>query len=100
MANMTCAHALAPSAKWSEAQGKRHKTLADRARQAILQSKRWLADRHMVVVADSSFAALGLIAAVRRHVCLITRLRLDKTARNFLAAFNLVAALCLNSAPK
>jgi hypothetical protein len=68
---------LAPSARWSEAQGKRHKTLTDRARQAILQSKRWLADRRVVVVADSSFAALGLIAAVRRHVCLITRLRLD-----------------------
>ena len=29
------------------------------------------------VVADSSFAALELIAAVRDHVCLITRLRLD-----------------------
>jgi len=29
------------------------------------------------IVADSSFAALELIAAVRRHVCLITRLRLD-----------------------
>jgi hypothetical protein len=68
---------LAPSARWSEAQGKRHKTLTDRARQAILQSKRWLADRRVVVVADSSFAALELIAAVRRHVCLITRLRLD-----------------------
>jgi hypothetical protein len=68
---------LAPSARWSEAQGKRHKTLTDRARQVILQSKRWLADRRVVVVADSSFAALGLIAAVRRHVCLITRLRLD-----------------------
>ena len=68
---------LAPSARWSEAQGKRHKTLTDRARQAILQSKRWLADRRVVVVADSSFAALGLIAAVRRHVCLITRPRLD-----------------------
>src|SRR5271157_225387 len=66
---------LAPSARWSETQGKRHKTLTDRARQAILQSKRWLADRHVVVVvADSSFAALELIAAVRRHVCLITRL--------------------------
>jgi hypothetical protein len=26
---------LAPSARWSEAQGKRHKTLTDRARQAI-----------------------------------------------------------------
>lgn len=68
---------LAPSAHWSEAQGRRHKTLTDRARQAILQSKRWLPDRRVVVVADSSFAALELIAAVRRHVCLITRLRLD-----------------------
>jgi len=68
---------LAPSARWSETQGKRHKTLTDRARQAILQTKRWLADRRVVIVADSSFAALELIAAVRRHVCLITRLRLD-----------------------
>jgi hypothetical protein len=68
---------LAPSARWSEMQGKRHKTLTDRARQAILQTKRWLGDRRVVIVADSSFAALELIAAVRRHVCLITRLRLD-----------------------
>jgi hypothetical protein len=68
---------LAPSAGWSEAQGRRHKTLTDQACQAILQCKRWLADRRVVVVADSSFAALELIAAVRRHVCLITRLRLD-----------------------
>jgi DDE superfamily endonuclease len=64
---------LAPSARWSEAQGKRHKTMSDRARQAILQTKRWLGDRRLVVVADSSFAALELIAAVRRHACLITR---------------------------
>ena len=34
-------------------------------------------DRKIVVVADSSFAALDLIAAIRRHVCLVTRLRLD-----------------------
>ncbi len=33
--------------------------------------------RRVTVVADSSFAALDLIAAVRRHVTLITRLRLD-----------------------
>ena len=68
---------LAPSSGWSEAQGRRHKTLTGRARQAILQCKRWLPDRRLAVVADSSFAALDLIAAVRRHVCLITRLRLD-----------------------
>src|SRR5437660_6181146 len=30
-----------------------------------------------IVVADGAFAALDLIAAIRRHVCLITRLRLD-----------------------
>jgi hypothetical protein len=68
---------LAPSARWSEQQNRRHKTLTDWARQAILQCKRWLPDRRLVVVADSSFSALRLIAAVRRHVCLITRLRLD-----------------------
>jgi hypothetical protein len=33
---------LAPSARWSEAQGKRHKALTDWARQAILQTKRFL----------------------------------------------------------
>ncbi len=68
---------LAPSARWSEAQGRRHKALTDWAKQAILQTKRWLPDRRVVVVADSGFSALELIAAVRRYVCLITRLRLD-----------------------
>jgi hypothetical protein len=68
---------LAPSARWSEAQGRRHKALTDWAQQAILQTKRWLPDRRVVVVADSGFSALELIATVRRHVCFITRLRLD-----------------------
>src|ERR1700728_2811167 len=36
---------LAPSARWSEKHRKRHKTLTDWARQAILQTKRWLPDR-------------------------------------------------------
>jgi hypothetical protein len=31
----------------------------------------------MVAVADSGFSALELIAAVLRHVCFITRLRLE-----------------------
>ena len=68
---------LAPSARWSEKHRKRHKTLTDWARQAILQTKRWLPDRALIVVADSGFAALELLAAVRGHVCVITRLRLD-----------------------
>jgi hypothetical protein len=36
----------------------RHKALTDWARQAILQTKRWLPDRRVVVVADSGFSAL------------------------------------------
>ncbi len=68
---------LAPSARWSEANGKRHKTLTTWARQAILQTKRWLPNRRLVIVADSGFAALDLLASVRHQVCMITRLRLD-----------------------
>ncbi len=68
---------LAPSARWSETHRKRHKTLTDWARQAILQTNRWLPERPLIFVADSGFAALELLAAVRNHVCVITRLRLD-----------------------
>ena len=68
---------LAPSERWSNEQGRRHKTVVDWARQAVLQTRRWLPHRRLIVVADASFAALDLIAALRRHVCLITRLRID-----------------------
>ncbi|MCW8308021.1 transposase [Acidiphilium sp. PA] len=43
----------------------------------MLQTRRWLPERRIVVVADSGFAALDLLSGVRRHVCMITRLRLD-----------------------
>jgi len=68
---------LAPSERYNTAHGRRHKKLTDWARQAILQVRRWVPDRKLIFVADSSFSALELIAAVRRHVCLVTRLRLD-----------------------
>jgi DDE superfamily endonuclease len=68
---------LAPSQRYNETHHHRHKRLADWARQGILQIKRWLPNRLIVIVADSTFAAIELIAAVRRHVCFVTRLRLD-----------------------
>jgi len=68
---------LAPSERWSGEHRLRHKTVVDWGRQAILQTKRWLPDRRLIVVADASFAAIDLIAALRRHVCLVTRLRID-----------------------
>src|SRR6478672_11527013 len=52
---------LAPSERWSDARGRRHKKLTDWARQAILQAKHWLAKRRVIIVADSGFAALDLI---------------------------------------
>jgi DDE superfamily endonuclease len=68
---------LAPSQRWSTERSRRHKRLTDWARQAVLQTKRWLANRAIIIVADSSFSALELIASVRQHVCFVTRLRLD-----------------------
>ena len=68
---------LTPSERYHQRQGRRHKKLTDYARQMILQLRRWLPDRVLIVVADSSFAALELLSAVSQHVGFITRLRLD-----------------------
>jgi len=44
----------------------------------VLRARRWLPGRQLVVVGDSGFAALELLAALsRRGVACITRLRLD-----------------------
>src|SRR5215210_394257 len=69
--------ALCPSERYYEGRGRGHKKLTTWARQMLLQVKRWLPHREVVVVADSSFAALELLDAVRREVTVITRLRLD-----------------------
>jgi hypothetical protein len=71
---LTC---LCPSERYYEGRGRAHKKLTTWARQMLLQVKRWLPGREIVVVADSSFAALELLSAVRREMTVITRLRLD-----------------------
>jgi DDE superfamily endonuclease len=98
---------LAPSERFSREHRQRHKALTDWARQALLQVARWLPGRRIVAllqvarwlpgrrivallqvarwlpgrrivaVADQSYAAIELLRAVRHHVCVITRLRLD-----------------------
>jgi hypothetical protein len=69
---------LAPSERYARERGRRHKRLTDWAQQMVLQARRWMAQRELVLVADSSFAALELLAALaRRGVICITRLRLD-----------------------
>ncbi len=72
--------ALAPSARHDREQGRRHKKLTDWARQLLLQVRRWLPERALVVVADSGYAAIELLACCARlanPITVITRLRLD-----------------------
>lgn len=69
--------ALCPSQRYYKERGRTHRKLTERARQMLLVVKRWLPEREIVVVADSSFAALELLDAVRAQVTVVTRLRLD-----------------------
>jgi DDE superfamily endonuclease len=68
---------LAPSERFSRERRRRHKALTDWARQGLLQIARWLPDRRLIAVADTSYAAIELLSAVHERVCMITRLRLD-----------------------
>lgn len=74
---------LAPSERYNLQQGKRHKKLTDWARQMLLQLHRWLPNHLIIIVADSSYAVLELLDAVRSKICLITRLRLDAALYEF-----------------
>jgi hypothetical protein len=43
----------------------------------LLQVKRWLPDRPIIAVGDSSYAVIDLLSALEGKVAFITRLRLD-----------------------
>ena len=71
---------LAPSERYHQKRGRQHKKVTDWARQMILQLRRWLPHRPLVVVGDNGYAVLDLLhscQSLREPVTLITRLRLD-----------------------
>ena len=71
---------LAPSERYYQRRDRSHKKLTDWARQMILQLRRWLPSRPLVLVGDSGYAVLDLLhfcQSLREPVTLITRLRLD-----------------------
>ena len=75
---------LAPSARYHRQRGRRHKKLTDWARQMILQLRRWLPQRPLVLVGDSN-AVLDLLhccQSLAQPVTLIARLRLDAAPMN------------------
>lgn len=71
---------LAPSERYYKSKARQHKKLTEWARQLVLQARRWLPKRQLVVVADSSFAVIELLWQLRQlqnPVCAITRFRMD-----------------------
>jgi hypothetical protein len=71
---------LAPSERYHQERGQRHKKLTDWARQMLLVVRRWLPARALMVVTASSFAVITLLWRVRQlpnPICCITRLRLE-----------------------
>ena len=80
---------LAPSERYYKGKERKHtpalaggarEKLTEWAHQMVLQARRWLPKRFLVVVADSGFAVIELLWQLRQlqnPVCLITRLRLD-----------------------
>jgi hypothetical protein len=74
--------ALCPSERYGPyvQRRRRHKPLVERARGLLGQVRRWLPRRALIVVADSRYAALDLLAwcaRPARSLTVITRLRLD-----------------------
>jgi len=71
---------LAPSKKTNLANGKRHKTSIDWVGQMTSQLRRWLPERHLVLVVDGGLAAIKLghrCLSYANPVTYVSRLRLD-----------------------
>jgi hypothetical protein len=71
---------LAPSERYYQDRARGHKKLTDWARQMLLQVRRWLPTRKLVVVADSTYAVIELLwrlIQLPNPVYMVTRLRLD-----------------------
>jgi hypothetical protein len=77
--------ALCPSERYYAGKKRRHQKLTERAWQIIALVARWLPDRVLVFVTDSSFAVFVLLDRVSRlkNVSLITRLRMDAQLYDF-----------------
>ncbi len=69
--------ALAPSERYAQERGIRHKAITDWGRQLAKQVRRWVAERRIILVCDSTYAAFDFLDGVREFVTVITQMRLD-----------------------
>ena len=71
---------LAPSSRFYQRQGRRHKKITDWTRQMVMLLRRWLPHRPLALVGDNGYAVRDLrhcCQSLRQPVTLIARLRLD-----------------------
>ena len=71
---------LALSSRYYQQLGRRHKRVADWARQMVMLLRRWLPQRPLELVGNKGYAVLDLLhccQSLREPVTLIARLRLD-----------------------
>ncbi len=71
---------LAPSERYYQNRERTHKKLTDSMRQALLQVRRWLPERQIVFVADSSYAVIDLLSRMSQlanPITMVVRFRLD-----------------------
>ena len=65
---------LAPSERYHQERGQRHRKVTDWAQRLIAQLRRWLPQRKLVVVADAAYAKLALLARCQfLHIAPATR---------------------------
>lgn len=76
---LPCLTCLCPSERYYKERGRAPQKLTERAWQMIRLVGRWLPERELVFVADSSFAVISLLRKISdmKQASLITRLRLD-----------------------
>jgi DDE superfamily endonuclease len=76
---LPCMTVLCPSERFYEQRGRRPHTLVERAWQIMRLVARWVPEREVACIADSSFAALEVLDHVTTlpRASVITRLRLD-----------------------
>jgi len=72
--------ALAPSERYSQEQGIRHKTITELAGQLLVVIRRWCPAREIIAVGDGGYACLKLLdrcRTLKEPITFIARLRLD-----------------------
>jgi len=74
---------LAPSERYHQNKGIKHKKLSDWARQICFQLYRWLPHHELIMLGDGSYAVMELLAATRNYVTWITRFRMDAALYDF-----------------